>query len=356
MSDKIEDRLEYILNQQREISAHLYRRDSTVYRVLATIFVIALACFVGWQEKEIYDARKTIDELNGKMHEVGAISGDLKKEIREELMQTFRQDIEEELQKGVEQMSKIYTREINDAQKASDELKKEMSEIHAVSDKLKKEIRQDLTVMLQKDVEQELQKGKVEMNKICDEEVRKAQNSIDELKKEIHGLDALSDKLKREIRQDLAQTLQKDIEQVLQKGMAQMSKIYTYDLDKTLRGVKIDEFNREFEAKIKVLNEEVENAKKKIASLKEGKDKDNFSEVYLKSLKFKRDTMLQEYAGTIEKLTTEINRVITEIAKEKDALVVLDKRIVASQTDNIEDITDEAIKRVKFPRPKFLDE
>ena len=209
---------------------------------------------------------------------------------------------------------------------------------------------------LQKDVEQELQKGKVEMNKICDEEVRKAQNSIDELKKEIHGLDALSDKLKREIRQDLAQTLQKDIEQVLQKGMAQMSKIYTYDLDKTLRGVKIDEFNREFEAKIKVLNEEVENAKKKIASLKEGKDKDNFSEVYLKSLKFKRDTMLQEYAGTIEKLTTEINRVITEIAKEKDALVVLDKRIVASQTDNIEDITDEAIKRVKFPRPKFLDE
>ena len=280
----------------------------------------------------------------------------LKKEIKEEFAQTFQDNIEQELQKGVAQINKIYTREIHDAKRASEDLKKEIREIHAVSEKLKKEIRQDLTQTLKQDVEQELQKGKEQMSKICLEKVQEAQKATDELKKEIHGLDAASDKLKKEIKQDLTQILRKDIEQVLQEGMAQMSKIYTYDLDKTLRGVKIDEFNREFEAKIKVLNEEVENAKKKIASLKEGKDKDNFSEVYLKSLKFKRDTMLQEYNGTIEKLTAEINRTITEIAKEKNALVVLDKRIVASQTENVEDITDEAIKRVKFPRPKFLDE
>ena len=90
--------------------------------------------------------------------------------------------------------------------------------------------------------------------------------------------------------------------------------------------------------------------------MREGKDKDNFSEVYLKSLKLKRDTMVREYGRTIENITMEINKTITQIAIEKDALVVLDKRVVASQTENVEDLTDEVIKRINFQRPRVLDE
>ena len=144
--------------------------------------------------------------------------------------------------------------------------------------------------------------------------------------------------------------------QELQKGMMQMRKIYTYDLQQTLRGVRLDDINREFEAKINILNDEVESAKKKISSLREGKDKDNFSEVYLKSLKLKRDTMVREYGRTIENITMEINKTITQIAIEKNALVVLDKRVVASQTENVEDLTDEVVKRINFQRPRVLDE
>lgn len=140
------------------------------------------------------------------------------------------------------------------------------------------------------------------------------------------------------------------------KTAEQLKKVYVYDLEATLRGVKLDDLNREFEAKINILNDEVSAAQTKIASLKESKDKDNFSDVYLKSLKLKRDTMLKEYNRTLENLTDEVNRVISDIATEKGAAVVFDKRVISSQTEDVEDVTDEVIKRVNLTRPKILDE
>ncbi len=142
----------------------------------------------------------------------------------------------------------------------------------------------------------------------------------------------------------------------LKKSVAQLKKVYVYDLEETLRSVKLDDLNREFEAKINILNDEVSIAQQKIASLSETKDKDNFSDVYLKSLKLKRDTMIQEYNRTLENLTKEVNLTISEIAKEKGASIIFDKRIISSETDNVEDVTLEVIKRIKFTRPKILDE
>ena len=149
---------------------------------------------------------------------------------------------------------------------------------------------------------------------------------------------------------------QEDLHGELKQTAAQLKKVYVYDLEETLRSVKLDSLNREFEAKINILNDEVSSAQQKIASLKETKEKDNFSDVYLKSLKLKRDTMLQEYNRTLENLTEEINKTITEIAAEKGASIIFDKRIISAQTENVEDVTPELIKRVNLTRPKILDE
>ena len=149
---------------------------------------------------------------------------------------------------------------------------------------------------------------------------------------------------------------QTDLHSELTQTAAQLKKVYVYDLEETLRSVKLDSLNREFEAKINILNDEVSSAQQKIASLKETKEKDNFSDVYLKSLKLKRDTMLQEYNRTLENLTEEINKTISEIAAEKGASIIFDKRIISSQTENVEDVTPELIKRVNLTRPKILDE
>lgn len=146
------------------------------------------------------------------------------------------------------------------------------------------------------------------------------------------------------------------IRQEMTSGFAKSRKVYVYDLERTLREVRLDDLNREFEAKINVLSAEVSSAQKKIDSLKKSKVKDDFSDVYLKSLKMKRDTMLQEYSRTLESLTSEINSAITAIAKEKGAVIIFDKRIISSQSENVVDVTDEVINRVRLSRPKILDE
>lgn len=157
--------------------------------------------------------------------------------------------------------------------------------------------------------------------------------------------------------------MQQDIseQEAVQKQLVEVvspkvEKVYIFDLERTLRGLRIEQLNQEFEAKINILNDEVSTAQNKISSLKETKEKDDFSEVYMKSLKFKRDTMIQAYNRTIEHLTEDINRIIAEVAKEKGASVVFDKRVIASQNENVEDLTDEVVKRIQLKRPQILDE
>lgn len=142
----------------------------------------------------------------------------------------------------------------------------------------------------------------------------------------------------------------------MQESITQNKKVYVYDLEKTLKGIKLDEINNEFSNQIAILGDEVTSAQKKISSLKETKDKDDFSEVYLQSLKLKRDNMITEYNRTLENITEQVNKTVSEIADEKGASAVFDKRIVASQSKYVEDITEEVIKRVKLTRPKILDE
>lgn len=142
----------------------------------------------------------------------------------------------------------------------------------------------------------------------------------------------------------------------MQNSITQSKKVYVYDLEQTLKGIKLDEINNEFSNKITILGNEVTAAQKKIASLTETKDKDDFSEVYLQSLKLKRDNMIAEYNQTLEDITEQVNKTVSKIAEEKGASAVFDKRIVASQNKYVEDITAEVIKRVKLTRPKILDE
>lgn len=156
--------------------------------------------------------------------------------------------------------------------------------------------------------------------------------------------------------QQAQEAFKSNLQQDIKQNAAQIKKVYVYNLEETLRGVNLEGLNREFEAKLNVLNDEVSTAQKKISSLKETKDKDDFSDVYLKSLKLKRDTMMQEYNRTLEDLTAQINQTVSEVAKEKNASVIFDIRAIASLTENVEDVTEEVIKKVKLMRPKTLDE
>lgn len=142
----------------------------------------------------------------------------------------------------------------------------------------------------------------------------------------------------------------------LQKQVERLQYVYVYNLEEILRGIKLDDINREFEAKVQVLNEEVSTAQEQISAIKDSKDKDNFSKVYLKSLKLRRDTMIKDYGNALKQITDEINAKMTEVAIEKGITVIFDKQFIATKTPKIIDVTDEIVRKIKIERPKFLDE
>ena len=52
--------------------------------------------------------------------------------------------------------------------------------------------------------------------------------------------------------------------QVTEQQIANMKKIYVYDVQETLRGVNLEKLNKDFEKKINIVNDEVNLAQEKI--------------------------------------------------------------------------------------------
>lgn len=133
----------------------------------------------------------------------------------------------------------------------------------------------------------------------------------------------------------------------LQQKLEDAAKVYVYDLQDTLRGLRVDELNAEFEAKINILNHEVLTAQNKISSLKDANIQADFSDVYLNSLKNKRDTMIKEYNDTLQEITDRINQNLVQIAHEKNTPTIFNKQTIGAFTPDVIDISTEIVQRIQ---------
>lgn len=131
-------------------------------------------------------------------------------------------------------------------------------------------------------------------------------------------------------------------------------KVYIYDLQEALRGLKIDVLNAEFEARVNILNQEVLSAQDKISSLKDSNVRENFSDVYLNSLKMKRDNMIKDYNDTLQDITTQINENLVNMAEEKQTPTIFNKQSIGAMTPDVEDITQELVEKIKIKRARNL--
>lgn len=124
-------------------------------------------------------------------------------------------------------------------------------------------------------------------------------------------------------------------------------KVYVYSLEDVL--IKLDALNdrQKFDESIIKLNEELIEGEKKIKSIKKAQLKADFSDVYLKNLRMKRDELVNDYQNSVKELTQKINQALADIAKEKKAPVVFVKSAIAVQTPYLVDLTEEVVNRVQ---------
>lgn len=134
---------------------------------------------------------------------------------------------------------------------------------------------------------------------------------------------------------------------ILTQKIENARKIYVYDLQEVIRHTGIAEAKQKYEQDVISLNEDLLAAEKKIKSLKDAKVKEDFSEVYLKNLRLKRDELVENYEKSISELTGKINVALAEIAKEKDTSAIFVRDIIVVKTPYVEDVTDDVIKHLK---------
>ncbi|MBR1756029.1 MAG: hypothetical protein IJ738_00465, partial [Alphaproteobacteria bacterium] len=78
------------------------------------------------------------------------------------------------------------------------------------------------------------------------------------------------------------------------------------------------------------------------------------SDVYLNSLKMKRDTMINDYNEALQDITTQINDNLVRIAEVKNTPTIFNKQSISAMTKDVEDITQELVDKIKINKAKNL--
>lgn len=122
--------------------------------------------------------------------------------------------------------------------------------------------------------------------------------------------------------------------------------VYIYNLEAVVASSNLVTLKQEFETKINELIKEVDDSQQKIKNMKNAKVKDDFSDVYMKSLKLKRDETIKAYDETMIQATENINLALKEIALAKGAKTIFNAKAIALTSEFTVDITPEVIKLV----------
>lgn len=123
--------------------------------------------------------------------------------------------------------------------------------------------------------------------------------------------------------------------------------IYVYSLEEAMVGINAAEEKNKFEQEALRLSDEVTAAEEKIMSLKDKEVQEDFSDVYLNSLRLKRDNLVEEYHKMLEDLSNKVNKSLEEIAAEKKASTIFLKSMIAVNTPYVVDVTPELIAKLK---------
>jgi len=137
------------------------------------------------------------------------------------------------------------------------------------------------------------------------------------------------------------------IEDKLAKRVDDNRRIYVYNMEETLLAAGIPASSQQFESDIASLEREVADAQEKIKTLKEAQVKEEFSDMYLRSLKMKRDELINKYSESMQVVLDAINQALEEVARENNVHTIFLSSAIAVSTEYVVDVTPQVIAKMK---------
>ncbi|MBQ7632764.1 MAG: hypothetical protein IJS88_01450 [Alphaproteobacteria bacterium] len=135
--------------------------------------------------------------------------------------------------------------------------------------------------------------------------------------------------------------------QQLEKRVSHDSNIYVYSMENVLLLAGMAEENKEYQIEFDKLAKDIDAAQKKLNSIKDKKLRQEYSEVYMKSLQLKRDTLVETHDKFKADLLKNINRALLAVTEKYNAPTIFYAKSIAVHTPNVVDVTDEISKYLK---------
>ncbi len=133
----------------------------------------------------------------------------------------------------------------------------------------------------------------------------------------------------------------------LEEDLEKSKNIYVYNLQAAVANSDMVKIKENFEKDVKALNKEIEEARKKIQKLEKSNVKKDFAELYLNSLKLKKDNMLKNHEKELQNAADSINAALNEIVKKEKIPAIFKVDAVAYSSGNVIDVTPEVVKLLK---------
>ena len=131
----------------------------------------------------------------------------------------------------------------------------------------------------------------------------------------------------------------------LENQIEQGQKTYVYDVNKVIAGTpSLIEMKKNYELQLADLNNQIDEANKKLEKMKDKAAKAEYSEVYLTSLKVKRDALIENYQTSVQNISDTVNSALLSVVDANGLNVVFDVKSIAVKTAKVIDITDEVLQ------------
>ncbi len=139
-----------------------------------------------------------------------------------------------------------------------------------------------------------------------------------------------------------------EVENMLAQRVDDNRRIYVYNMEETLRAAGVPASSQQFETDIASLEREVTDAQEKIKTLKEAQVKEEFSDMYLRSLRMRRDELINKYSESMQVVLNAINKALEEVARENNVHTIFLSSAIAISTEYVVDVTPQVIERMQL--------
>lgn len=133
----------------------------------------------------------------------------------------------------------------------------------------------------------------------------------------------------------------------LEKAVDHDSKVYVYSMENVLLLAGMADENKQYQIEMDKLGKEIDAAQKKLNGMKDKKLKQEYSEMYMKSLTLKRDTLKETHDKFMANLLKNVNRALLVVTEKYKAPTIFTTKSIAVHTPNVVDVTDEISNYLK---------